>query len=287
MTRPKPAMPDAPMQMDSERRFGGIGRLYGREALARFQAAHVCVIGIGGVGSWAVEALARSGIGALTLVDLDHVAESNINRQVHALDSELGKAKVQAMKARILGINPACAVACIEDFITPDHLEQTLGRGYDFVLDAMDGVKAKAAMIAHCRSHGIPLVTVGGAGGQTDPTRIEVRDLARTEQEPLLARVRKLLRQKYDFPRSLKRKFDIEAVFSMEPVAQPVAAACELDGHEAGDGPGITGLNCAGYGSSVCVTASFGFIAASRVLAALAASPVTEENGMNLPCATS
>ncbi|MDD5296057.1 MAG: tRNA cyclic N6-threonylcarbamoyladenosine(37) synthase TcdA [Rhodocyclaceae bacterium] len=259
---------------DPERRFGGVARLYGGAALARFQASHVCVIGIGGVGSWAAEALARSAIGAITLIDLDHVAESNINRQVHALDPELGKAKVEAMKARILGINPDCAVTCIEDFVTPDNLEETLGRGFDFVLDAMDGVKAKAALIAFCRERNISLVTVGGAGGQRDPTRIEVRDLARTEQEPLLARVRKLLRQKYGFPRSLKRKFDIEAVFSMEPTALPAGegAACELDEHEPGDTPGITGLNCAGYGSSVCVTASFGFVAASRVLEALAKS---------------
>lgn len=258
--------------VDPERRFGGVARLYGRQALARFQAAHVCVIGIGGVGSWAVEALARSGVGTLTLIDLDHVAESNINRQVHAVDAELGKAKVLAMKERILGINPGCTVHCIEDFVTPDNLDVTLGGGYDFVLDAMDGVKAKAAMIAHCREKGIRLVTVGGAGGQSDPTRIEVRDLARTEQEPLLARVRKLLRQQYGFPRSLKRKFDIEAVFSMEPTAQPLDAACEFDaqdGHEPAAGSGVTGLNCAGYGSSVCVTASFGFVAASRVLAGL------------------
>jgi len=265
--------------VDPERRFSGITRLYGRAALARFQAAHVCVIGIGGVGSWAAEALARSAIGKITLIDLDHVAESNINRQVHALESELGKAKVLAMAQRIRGINPECVVTCIEDFVTPDNLEETLGRGFDFVLDAMDGVKAKAALIAFCRERGLPLVTVGGAGGQSDPTRIEVRDLSRTEQEPLLARVRKLLRQKYNFPRSLKRKFDIEAVFSMEPTALPAGegAACELDEHEAdehepADAPGITGLNCAGYGSSVCVTASFGFVAASRVLAALAAS---------------
>lgn len=279
MNTPFP-LSSSPFPGEVPRRFGGIARLYGKAALARFQAAQVCVIGIGGVGSWAAEALARSAIGNITLIDLDHVAESNINRQVHALESELGKAKVLAMAERIRGINPECAVTCIEDFVTPDNLEQTLGLGFDFVLDAMDGVKAKAALIAFCRERGIPLVTVGGAGGQSDPTRIEVRDLSRTEQEPLLARVRKLLRQKYGFPRSLKRKFDIEAVFSMEPTALPAGegAACELDEHEAdeheaGDAPGITGLNCAGYGSSVCVTASFGFVAASRVLAALAAPP--------------
>jgi tRNA A37 threonylcarbamoyladenosine dehydratase len=265
---------EVPPPAEAPRRFAGVARLYGHAALLRFQAAHVCVIGIGGVGSWAAEALARSAIGKITLIDLDHVAESNINRQVQALDSEVGKAKVLAMAERIRGINPECVVTGVEDFVTPDNLEETLGRGFDFVLDAMDGVKAKAALIAFCRERNIPLVTVGGAGGQRDPTRIEVRDLARTEQEPLLARVRKLLRQKYDFPRSLKRKFDIEAVFSMEPTALPAGegAACELDEHEPGDAPSITGLNCAGYGSSVCVTASFGFVAASRVLEALAAN---------------
>lgn len=263
-----------PGSVDRQRRFGGVLRLYGEAALARFETAHVCVIGIGGVGSWAAEALARSGIGRLTLIDLDHVAESNINRQVHALETELGKPKIQAMAERIHGINPECQVAGIEDFVTPDNLTQTLAQGYDFVLDAMDGVKAKAALIAFCREHGIPLVTVGGAGGQLDPTRIEVRDLARTEQEPLLARVRKLLRQQYGFPRSLKRKFEIEAVFSMEPLALPLnaAAACAVPAEGEGEGaPGITGLNCAGYGSSVCVTACFGFVAASRVLSGLLA----------------
>lgn len=251
---------------DLQRRFGGVARLYGQEGLARFQAAHVCVIGIGGVGSWAVEALARSGIGQLTLVDMDHVAESNINRQIHALDSELGKAKILAMAERIQGINPLCQVHCVDDFISPDNLDALIGPGFDYVLDAIDSVKAKAALIAYCRSRAIPLLTVGGAGGQLDPTRIEVRDLSRTEQEPLLARVRKMLRQQYAFPRGTKHKFGIEAVFSMEPIALPVADQCSTD-----DSAGITGLNCAGYGSSVCVTASFGLIAASRVLAGLAA----------------
>lgn len=258
---------------DLARRFGGVARLYGPAALDRFQAAHVCVIGLGGVGSWVAEALARSGIGRLTLIDMDHVAESNINRQIHALDDTLGKAKIQAMAERIAGINPLCQVGQIEDFVAPDNLEITLAQGYDFVVDAIDGVKAKAALIAFCRERAIPLITIGGAGGQVDPTRIQVRDLARTEQEPLLARVRKMLRQKYAFPRSLKRKFGIEAVFSDEPIALPdsgehcatgTASEAEPDGSS-----GLSGLNCAGYGSSVCVTATFGLVAASRVLAAL------------------
>lgn len=270
-------MPSAQLPHDPDRRFGGVARLYGRPALARFRQAHVCVIGIGGVGSWVAEALARSAIGRITLIDLDHVAESNINRQVHALEPELGKAKVTAMAERIRAINPDCQVDEIEDFVEPDNLEATLARGYDFVVDAIDGVKAKAALIAFCRERGIPLVTVGGAGGQMDPTRVQVRDLSRTEQEPLLARVRKMLRQKYGFPRSVKQKFHIEAVFSDEQIKLPAAeeAACEVGSHEAADPAGVTGLNCAGYGSSVCVTATFGLVAASRVLAALAAQPPT------------
>ena len=264
---------------DPDRRFGGVARLYGRAALARFRTAHVCVIGIGGVGSWVAESLARSAIGHLTLIDLDHVAESNVNRQVHALGDEFGKAKVTAMAERIRAINPDCQVDEVEDFVEMDNLEATLARGYDFVVDAIDGVKAKAALIAFCRERGIPLVTVGGAGGQKDPTRVQVRDLARTEQEPLLARVRKMLRQKYGFPRSVKQKFHIEAVFSDEQIVMPVGedAACDVDSHETTDPVGITGLNCAGYGSSVCVTATFGLVAASRVLAALAApTPLTQ-----------
>lgn len=259
------------MSHDPDRRFGGIARLYGRAALERFRQAHVCVIGIGGVGSWVAESLARSAIGHLTLIDLDHVAESNVNRQVHALGDEFGKAKVTAMAERIRAINPDCQVDEVEDFVEPDNLEATLARGYDFVVDAIDGVKAKAALIAFCRERGIPLITVGGAGGQRDPTRVQVRDLARTEQEPLLARVRKMLRQKHGFPRSMKQKFHIEAVFSDEQIRMPTGedAACDVDSHEAADPAGITGLNCAGYGSSVCVTATFGLVAASRVLAAL------------------
>ena len=267
---------------DPDRRFGGVARLYGRAALARFRTAHVCVIGIGGVGSWVAEALARSAIGHITLIDLDHVAESNVNRQVHALGDEFGKAKTSAMAERIRAINPDCQVDEIEDFVEADNLEATLARGYDYVVDAIDGVKAKAALIAFCRERRIPLVTVGGAGGQMDPTRVQVRDLSRTEQEPLLARVRKMLRQKYGFPRSVKQKFHVEAVFSDEQIRMPTGedAACDVDSHEAADPAGITGLNCAGYGSSVCVTATFGLVAASRVLAALAvaetASPETE-----------
>jgi tRNA A37 threonylcarbamoyladenosine dehydratase len=265
-------IPNFPADQDAadlERRFGGIGRLYGAPALARFQAAHVCVVGVGGVGSWAVEALARSAIGRLTLIDLDNVSESNINRQIQALSGTIGQAKIAALAERIAQINPACRVQLIEDFVAPDNLDQMVGgHGYDYVLDATDSVKAKAALIAYCRARAVPVLTIGSAGGQVDPTRIEVRDLSKTEQEPLLKMVRKRLRSEYGFPRSLKTKFHVDAVFSMEPLTEPIAeASCDIEE----GGAGVSGLNCAGYGSSVVVTATFGMVAAAHMLRALAA----------------
>ncbi|GBG15100.1 heme biosynthesis protein HemY [Novimethylophilus kurashikiensis] len=253
------------MEVDFERRFGGVARLYGIEALERFRKAHVCVIGIGGVGSWAVEALARSAIGRLTLIDLDHVAESNTNRQIHALGEEFGKAKTSAMAERISAINPYCSVEEVEDFVTEDNLDALLGRGYDYVIDAIDQTRVKAALIAWCKRHDVKLITTGSAGGQVDPSRIKVDDLSRTIQDPLASRMRSLLRKNYGFPRDVKKKFGVECVYSDEPLKYPDAGqACEVDQG------GVTGLNCAGFGSSVCVTASFGFVAASRVLMHLA-----------------
>lgn len=256
--------------IDFERRFGGIARLYGDEALARFRNAHVCVIGVGGVGSWVVEALARSAIGHITMIDLDNVAESNVNRQIHALTDTLGKAKVTALAERIAQINPYCKVSEVEDFISADNLDDMIGaRGYDYVIDAIDNVVAKTALIAYCRAKGIRLITIGGAGGQIDPTKIEIRDLCRTEQEPLLAKVRKRLRSQHGFPRGTKNKFGIDAVFSTEPLRFPeTGEACEID---TDDNSGITGLNCAGFGSAMVVTASFGLVAAAQVLRKLAA----------------
>lgn len=254
-------------EIDFDRRFGGIARLYGEGALARFRSAHVCVIGVGGVGSWIVEALARSAIGHITMIDLDNVAESNINRQVHALSNTLGKAKVTALAERIEQINPFCRVTEIEDFVAADNLDEMIGtKDYDYVIDAIDNVRAKTALIAYCRAKGIRLITIGGAGGQIDPTKIEIRDLCRTEQEPLLAKVRKRLRAEHGFPRGTKNKFGIDAVFSTEPLRSP-ETACDL---EVGNTPGVTGLNCAGFGSAMVVTATFGLVAASRVLQKLA-----------------
>jgi tRNA A37 threonylcarbamoyladenosine dehydratase len=261
-----PAGADFDDEVDFERRFGGIARLYGERALERFRKAHVCVIGVGGVGSWIVEALARSAIGKLTLIDLDNVAESNINRQIQALSTTIGMPKIEALKQRIALINPYCEVELVEDFIDLDNIPQMVAPGkYDYVFDAIDSVKAKAALIAHCRDHAIPLIVIGGAGGQTDPTKIEVRDLARTEQEPLLKKVRKILRAQYGFAKGEKHKYHIDAVFSMEPLRYPEAGeACEIDANS------ITGLNCAGFGSSMVVTATFGMVAAGHMLRKMA-----------------
>ena len=265
--------------IDFERRFGGIARLYGAQGLQRFQAAHICVIGVGGVGSWVVEALARSAIGRITMIDLDNVAESNINRQIQATSLTLGKAKVTALAERIASINPFCQVREIEEFVEPDNLQELIGsQRFDYVIDAIDSVKAKTALIAFCREQGIPLITIGAAGGQTDPGKIEIRDLSRTEQEPLLALVRKRLRQNFGFPRGAKSKFGIDAVFSMEALRMPeTAEACEVD--NSGAANGISGLNCAGFGSSIVVTASFGLAAAAHVLRKLAfESPSSDGN---------
>ena len=278
---PAKAVPAVSDAIDFDRRFGGIARLYGAPGLARFRAAHVCVVGVGGVGSWVVEALARSAIGRITMIDLDNLAESNVNRQIHALTDTLGMAKVTALAARISQINPYCQVVEIEDFLSAETLDQMIGgHDYDFIIDAIDNVRAKTALIAYCRLHRRRLVTIGGAGGQIDPTRIEVRDLCRTEQEPLLAKVRKRLRTEHGFPRGTKNKFGIDAVFSTEPLRFPeaVAGAIGDTGKTADDdtddlAAGVTGLNCAGFGSAVVVTATFGLVAAAHVLRLLAADP--------------
>jgi len=250
---------------DLKRRFGGIRRLYGEQALTRFAAARVCVLGIGGVGSWAAEALARSAIGHITLVDMDHVAESNINRQCHALDSTLGKAKVQVMADRIEQINPACRVTTVEDFLTVDNLEALLSKHFDYIIDCIDGFRTKARLIAWCRSNKQRVITVGGAGGQTDPTRIRVADLSRTEHDALFSKTRKLLRHEYGFPTNLKRRFDIPCVYSEE---QPVFPTDDGGvSPQKPDAQSVGGLNCAGgLGSVMTVTATFGLVAAAHVL---------------------
>ena len=253
------------MQVDAQRRFGGIARLYGDEAIGRLAAAHACVIGIGGVGSWSAEALARSGVGRITLIDLDHVAESNINRQIHALDDTLGQAKVVAMAERIHAINPGARVELVDDFITPENASEHLC-GFDVVVDAIDNVRAKVAIAVQCRQREMALVMAGSAGGKRDPARLRVADLSRTEPDPLLAKVRRSLRSDHGFPRDPRRRFGIEAIYSDEPLAYP-EAACGVDGAP-------QGLACAGYGSSVVMTASAGLFAAARAIECLLANPV-------------
>ena len=253
--------------MDRQRRFGGIARLYGQVGLERFARARVAVIGIGGVGSWAVEALARSGIGGLDLFDLDHVAESNVNRQLPALDGNFGMAKVEAMARRVQAINPDCRVNSRECFIETENLNLLTDVAYDFVIDCIDNFRIKAALIAACRRGKRPVITVGGAGGQIDPTRIRLADLSRSEQDPLLSRTRKLLRREYGFPANPKRRFDVPCVFSTEQQRYP-----DVDGGvclERTSGLEAS-LNCGGYGSVMTVTASFALVAVSHVLQRIA-----------------
>ena len=286
MTIPSSTLPSN--EMDFNRRFGGVARLYGAAGLARFRIARVCVIGVGGVGSWVVEALTRSAIGYITMIDLDNLAESNVNRQIHALTDTLGKAKVTAMAERIAQINPACEVNQIEEFLTADNVADMIGiDAYDFVIDAIDDVRAKTALIAYCRLHKIKLVTIGGAGGQIDPTKIEIRDLCRTEQEPLLAKVRKRLRSEHGFPRGTKNKFGIDAVFSTEPLRFPDSPEnFEQDDDRDVGSAGVSGLNCAGFGSSVAVTATFGLVAAAHVLRFLAFPPAAAPINSDAPLCT-
>ncbi|MBY0453428.1 MAG: tRNA threonylcarbamoyladenosine dehydratase [Burkholderiaceae bacterium] len=243
-----------------ERRFGGLERLYGKDGAARIRAAHVAVVGIGGVGSWAAEALARSGIGQLTLIDLDHVAESNINRQIHAIEPTIGQAKVQAMRERIAQINPQCRVLCVEDFVEPSNWPALLPQPVDAVMDACDQVQAKTAMAAWARQGKHLFISVGAAGGKRHAHKVDIDDLAHTTHDPLLAQLRYRLRKHHGAPREGK-KMGVCCVFSREAVAPP-DASCAIEG----DGT----LNCHGYGSVVAVTATFGQCAAGWILDALA-----------------
>lgn len=263
-------------ELDFSRRFGGIARTYGELALERFQTAHVCVIGVGGVGSWAVEALARSAIGKLTLIDLDNVAESNINRQLPALSSTLGAPKIEVLKTRILDINPRCQVQLIEDFVELDTVAQLLTKDMDYVIDCIDNFRVKAALIAYCKRQKIRVITLGGAGGQRDPSQIRLGDLARSQHDPLLARVRKQLRQDYNFSRNPKRRFEIPCVWSEEQMQFPTAdgVVCSVRPTDSK----ATSLSCAGgLGSVMTVTASFALFAVSHVLEKLAISRKSQD----------
>lgn len=245
------------------RRLRGSQTAYGDAAFARFAAAHVMVIGIGGVGSWAVEALVRSGVGQLTLVDLDVVAVSNINRQLAALNSTLGHAKIEVMAERCRQINPAIQLNLIDDFVTPDNVATLLAEPPDVVLDCIDDVPAKLALMLHCRFQKIPLIVSGGAGGKLDPLAIRVADLSKTEQDPMLAKLRSQLRSA-GICRNPRDRFGIRCIYSTEnPAGQQRQPLLQ---------PGA-GLRCGGYGSAVVVTSSFGMVAAAEVLRKLASAP--------------
>ncbi|MEW6479138.1 ThiF family adenylyltransferase [Hydrogenophaga bisanensis] len=247
---------------DHERRFGGLRRLLGQQAAQKVFDGHVVVVGIGGVGSWAAEALARSGMGRLTLVDMDHVAESNVNRQIHALDGTLGMAKVLAMRDRIQQINPGCQVHVVDDFVTDENWPAVLEGvpAPQAVVDACDQVRAKVAMAHWAVSHRVPFVSVGAAGGKRFPHRVELGDLAEVTHDPLLAQLRYRLRKHHGAAR--QGRMGVSCVFSKEAV-RPADASCSTETSD-------HSLNCHGYGSSVAVTATFGMCAAAWVMNALA-----------------
>ena len=274
--------------LDRERRFGGIARLHGDGALDTMANARVAVVGLGGVGSWAAEALARCGIGGLTLIDLDHVAESNINRQAHALESTLGMAKIDAMADRILAINPDCRLTRVDDFLTPDNAADLLGDPQagplTAILDCTDQAAAKVAMILFAKAHNVPVVVCGGAGGKTNPLALRATDITETLNDALLAKVRNQLRKQHGFARAatpggkpLKRipKMHIRALWVNEPVRLPAAwveaAVTAEPGTEGAEA--LQGLSCAGYGSIVTVTAAMGLAAAHEVLQLLFEAP--------------
>lgn len=249
---------------NNEDAFAGIERLYGKEAYALIQKMHVCVVGIGGVGSWVVEALARSAVGKITLIDFDTIATSNMNRQIHTLFKTIDKKKCTAMQERVQQINPRCEVSVIDDFITLENMADYLLRDYDYVVDAIDSIKFKAGLIYFCKRNKIPVITTGGAGGLTDPSVIKVADLSKTYNDALAAKVRSTLRDQYNFTRNPKRSFRIDCVFSGQQQLYP-----KEDGTVSHEKPGIHGvsLDCQfGYGAASFVTGTFGFIAVSHII---------------------
>ena len=281
---------DAVVPPDFERRFGGLARLYGTAGAQQIRQAHIVVVGLGGVGSWAAEAAARSGVARLTLVDLDHIAESNINRQVHALDNTIGMAKVQAMRERIAHINPDCKIDCIEEFVDANNWPAVLGFDADFdwktvaVIDACDQVKAKTAMAAWAIKSNARLISVGAAGGKRLAHKVDIEDLSLVTHDPLLAQMRNRLRKEHGAARD-KKKIGVACVFSRESVMQPGAVAAVASSEtahalQAGDflsdfsveAQSDATLNCHGYGSVVTVTSTFGLCAAGWLLGQIAES---------------
>lgn len=272
-------MPQTTTDADLDRRFGGLSRLYGAAGSQRIRAAHIVVVGLGGVGSWTAEALARSGVAHLTLIDLDHISESNINRQVHALEPTLGQAKVQAMRERIRDINPSCIVTCVEEFVDTANwpaiarLDEISAGDPVAVVDACDQVHAKLAMAAWAMDSGMPFISVGAAGGKRHAHRVEIEDLSLVTHDPLLAQLRYRLRKHHKAAR--QGKIGLACVFSREPVTQP-STLCELESSTSADegSPELNdgSLNCHGYGSVVSVTSTFGVCAAGWLLDKIALS---------------
>jgi tRNA A37 threonylcarbamoyladenosine dehydratase len=265
------------MAADYEQRFGGLARLYGRSGMERLRAAHVCVVGVGGVGSWTVEALARSGIGALTLIDLDDICVTNVNRQLPALDGAIGRPKIDVLAERVKRIQPECRIECIPQFMTTSTVAELLAPKFDFVVDAIDKLSNKCHLIVGCHERGLPVLTIGGAGGKRDGTAVRVRDLAHTEQDELLRQVRRKLRREYAFtvgthsaPPSAQQPFGIPAVFSPEkPVFPWSDGSCSVEPEPGGS---LT-LDCAsGFGTATHVTGAFGFAAAGEVIRRLVAA---------------
>ena len=259
---------------NNQRRFGGIARLYGDVGVERLNAAHVCVIGLGGVGSWVAESLARSAIGELTLIDMDVVSESNINRQLVATEPEIGRDKGLVMKDRISQINSACKVHFIDEFVSKENLDQLISSDYDYVIDCIDDFRTKAALISYCKNNKIRILTTGGAGGQIDPSKILQVDLSRTEQDVLLAKTRKLLRQDYGFARNVKRSFGIPCVYSSEQLVYPDGKgglSRQRPAQDPNNGTTNNALNCAGgMGSITHVTGTFAFFASGFVISQIA-----------------
>ena len=251
-----------------EARFGGIRRLYGVDGQDRLARAHVCVVGIGGVGSWTVEALARTGLGTLTLVDLDDVCISNVNRQLHAVTGTFGRPKVEVMAERVRLIQPDCRIEARQGLFSPATAAEILAGGFDGVVDAIDQTAMKALLIARCRALKIPIVTTGGAGGRRDPTALRIADLARTSHDGLLSATRKLLRDEHGFPREAREDFGVDCVYSTEAQVYPAADGTVCETRE----PGANlRLDCrSGYGTACFLTGAFGFAAAALMVKIIA-----------------
>lgn len=255
----------SPLSQSTLSRFGGVSRLYGTQALEKLQASHVLIIGIGGVGSWTAEALARSGVGSITLMDLDDICVTNTNRQVHTTSDVIGQSKVDVMAQRLRAINPEINVHKIDDFLDQHNIEEYINQTYAIVIDAIDGAMTKSRLINFCKRQKLKIITIGSAGGKTDPQKILIGDLSKTVNDPLLAKVRNTLRRLYGFSRNTKRVFSIPAIYSSEQMTYP-----DQQGETCRAKPAMDSsikLDCSdGYGAATMVTASFGFIAASEAI---------------------